>query len=630
MPDFDDNIIAAIQEALAARGGSLTVGQLPTGARQGMESTPVFTVEVGRTRSELFSLDAVLEHLRSLGIAVGLNESRNLIAIVDANGTHVWDDGGPLFRQYRNPELNRVGPTPPEGWEASGIDWLDLFWYDAEGWFFDDERFNKVNTLRLQETGVFEPPEGQQERLIQTHTDQGWSTDVWGVPDPNGNFEGEDGQRYMVTALTAPTAVQAPQQSIQDMINRALSQVTDLSDGDDPNLQRARALFDFNEQLELRKLDFNESQTRLETALQIVQSPSDYMTLVALYTGALERDDPARVGERIAPLAPILQTLAQQFFLDIPGINEVPPFEPAGDYYNMSYEAEDDEKKRGDPPAPVVGEDGEQPKPIVRESEKELSPVMQARTELGTISPDVVEQIKSPGYVPPPLSGEDVEQPKPILSPVMQARTELGTISPDVVEQIKAGTVEPEPLLGETTPRMASVTQPKVGSLEDLISKATDPRLKTKLQAQLAEQQGQTFHEGGTVPGVEGQNVLANLQAGETVLTPEQMELLLKQAGYIGPTFGTDDIPGGLQGLPSFLNRPRMRSLSELTGGALRPRSLQTQRRQSPTQRMLSTELAKSFGVPEQDFSEEEQRATSIGGPSRSRIRFRPMASISR
>ena len=101
------------------------------------------------------------------------------------------------------------------------------------------------------------------------------------------------------------------------MIAQALGKVDDWSatDGEDfLSLQRAKRLFDFKNQ--------PTDAERLRLAMDIAQSPSDYMTLVGLYTGAVSRESPARMGERVAPLMPYLQQLAQKFFLDVPGINE--------------------------------------------------------------------------------------------------------------------------------------------------------------------------------------------------------------------------------------------------------------------------------------------------------------------
>ena len=94
--------------------------------------------------------------------------------------------------------------------------------------------------------------------------------------------------------------------SLDDLIAQALGQVDNWSDRDDPNLQKAQRLFDFKKQ--------PTDSERLRLALDIAQSPSDYMTLVGLYTGAVSRESPARVGEKVAPLMPYLQQMAQRFF----------------------------------------------------------------------------------------------------------------------------------------------------------------------------------------------------------------------------------------------------------------------------------------------------------------------------
>jgi len=97
--------------------------------------------------------------------------------------------------------------------------------------------------------------------------------------------------------------------SLDDLIAQALGQVDNWSatEGlDYKNLQKAQRLFDFKKQ--------PTDSERLRLALDIAQSPSDYMTLVGLYTGAISRESPARVGEKVAPLMPYLQQMAQRFF----------------------------------------------------------------------------------------------------------------------------------------------------------------------------------------------------------------------------------------------------------------------------------------------------------------------------
>lgn len=148
------------------------------------------------------------------------------------------------------------------------------------------------------------------EVFLGTVDDGGWRIDQYGYIDP-------DTGSTVVTRRQSREPIRDPILSMDDMIAQALGKVDDWSDLSDPNLQRAQSLFDFKRQ--------PTDAERLRLAMDIAQSPSDYMTLVGLYTGAVSRESPARAGERMAPLAPYLQQMAQKFFLDVPGINEMAP-----------------------------------------------------------------------------------------------------------------------------------------------------------------------------------------------------------------------------------------------------------------------------------------------------------------
>ena len=193
--------------------------------------------------------------------------------------------------------LNIEGP-PPEWWRQTGMaQWppmrvLDEYGtesidYDAIWSAYD--RFGK--------------PKPQDERFLGMVDEDGWQFDQYGYTDVDGT-----------PVITRRTPRPGGDMNIDQRISRLLSQVEDIGDPNDENLQRAQAFFDFKNQP--TKAD------RLQTALQIAQSPSDYMTLVGLYTGALKMEDPIGYGERIAPLAPFLQGVARQFFMDVPGITE--------------------------------------------------------------------------------------------------------------------------------------------------------------------------------------------------------------------------------------------------------------------------------------------------------------------
>ncbi|MDZ4248642.1 MAG: hypothetical protein U0990_00940 [Candidatus Nanopelagicales bacterium] len=447
------------------------------------------------------------------------------------------------------------------------------------------------------------------EQFLGTVEDGGWQIDQYGYTDANG--------QQVITARQARQPIKDPILSIDEMIAQALKGVPDLNDLTDPNLMRATALRDFK----LKPTD----QERLQLAMQIAQTPSDYLTLAALYTGAIERETPARVGERVAPLMPFLQQLAQKFFLDIPGINEVPPFVPP--------EAVAPEAPAAElpPPTKTGAATGRLP---AAPGERVLSPALQAlkeeRLKEGVIPQDIVEQIKAGTFTPTPLPGETPAVPEtlpsfttPTLSPLMQERQQMGTISPDVVAQIKAGTFMPTPLPGEEQP--SPNPTPIRGSTEWLIGQTSDPRLKQKLQQQLDAQKNKetipSFQQGGMVPGMLGFPQMIQAEGGEMVLPndPNRRRELLQQSGILGDVFRPQQ-----QELGTFLTQPAKTQIPSLIGGGFRFRSAQTRRNMTPTQRALFEAGIQSFGIPWADFAQQEQMATGVGGGSFPSLHFRP------
>lgn len=541
--------------------------------------------------------------------------------------------------------------------------------------------------------------QGPTEQFLGTVEEGGWQIDQYGYTDAQG--------KTVITARQPRAPIKDPILSIDDMIAQALSKVTDLNALDDPGVQKAQALYDFKTQVERRQLNHTIAMDRLDKALQIAQSPSDYLTLVALYTGALERDNPALVGERIAPLAQILQQQAMAFFLDIPGINTVPPYTPPVAPPVMPPQTALDVEKAADqqgiirPPTDI--EEGiETPlKPTAPLTPQQITGLEAGPYNDATPTLDIQpgetweEWLQRTGKADPfapsaqtPLTEVQAElSDDELLQKFYPELVQMGSMDPRLREKliaeargITAPVVEPsgvrfgetpgvsnrpegwwfdsesgqwEPPVETGTPMTAAVAEPSsLGKpptvMQSVAAAKQSPAIPSGVQRveagpqlpgnepstlgtvgkflqSLADEEDKKknrnipeFQTGGIVPGYPGQQQLASVEGGEAVLTPQQTKALLGQTGLFGPTY---QVPP--QQLPEFLRRPRTTSLSQLTGGALRPRSLQTIRNQSPTARALTIELAKSFGVPKEDYLEEERLATSIGGPRRM-TRFAP------
>ena len=132
------------------------------------------------------------------------------------------------------------------------------------------------------------------------------------------------------------------------------------------------------------------------------------------------------------------------------------------------------------------------------------------------------------------------------------------------------------------------------------------------------ETREQEYHEGGIVGGMPNVPQSVSLMPGEMVLTEEAGKELLRLAGLTGKTWKPP-----LQQMPQALTRP---ATTQIAGQLMnvRPRSLQTVRRMTPTQRSLYKPMIESFGVPFEDFSYQEQQIQNIGGPRRQTASFRP------
>ena len=668
------------------------------------------------------------------------------------NGTHyvVYSPNGSEEGTYSAEDFIAMveglqGETPSTA-SGGAYPWWDQSKYgafpqtmDVEGYMRPD--FNTA--IRIVEFVDSQSPQpgDKTERVLHEGVEEGGVVfDVMGYLDAAGN--------EVITRRTAQYRTKEPINSIDDMIREALVTANNPSNVDDPGIIKAQALFEFKNQINNRQINHTIAMDKLSKALEIAQSPSDYMTLVGLYTGVLEQEDPARVGERIAPLAPLLQEMAHKFFLDIPGINEepdsaiidhdadraeeytagdgggggiptgedttpgkVPATEVTPTLQSIADEKNTQEMK--DTAAALKAEEIAQRRKVMGlSSDLDDSTYLDPNASLqdlmdylgveGMNRLNVVGDIdRLPSYSKllrevtgnDPLTGYGSStegSPPPTQSYIDEEYSGFNAINPDSDSAVfstqyphsqaaqiipdrevipHAGpsygsrlqarinelaqtqqtqqTQQPQPDIDElysgisTVQQRAPVTSTSYTPSRQVqlaqIANALPPKESIKENENWGDYVRRTgikdpfaetpsFDKGGWVPGRLGtpQNIIAH--AGEAIVTRPQVAAIegaLDQRGLFGDVYRPS-----ADALPDFLKRPRRVSLSQLTGGALRPRSLQTIRNQSPTQRTLMTELAKGFGVPANDFLEEEQFATKIGGSQPRTARFGGMSTI--
>lgn len=493
--------------------------------------------------------------------------------------------------------------------------------------------------------------EGLQDRFLGFVDESGWRIAQFGTIDP------QTGEKT-ITSLQPLQPIEEPILSLDQMISQALTQADDLSDVSDPNVQRAQALFNFKTQ--------PTSEERLQLALQIAQSPSDYLTLTALYTGELERESPARFGEKVAPLMPFLQQLAQQFFLDVPGITRPETVKPEvaispaaqrrQDYLrrvNPALAARFTPSTYTPPKAEGTQEEFDQglaesvaeipgvnvPRVAVEERAGRLVPVIlppeglpeaeEPRTQVLTPM-DVGEEVPfgsvSPskatgqlgGKVTIPVSqgdGQGVQIPTKVLSN-FEGKVPLGT------EQVPSTSISGTKPKGSLAPSVVlppmDIEGGEVSPDSDVVKIATEA---FKALSKTRRKTLPTFQQGGVVPGPTGLPRLISAEGGEMVLPndPEERRRLLERSGILGDVFRPP-----ARKIGEFLSQPATTQIPSLIGGGFRFRSAQTQRRMLPTQRRLFEAGIESFGIPVEDFLQQEQMATAIGTPRLASLKFRP------
>jgi hypothetical protein len=439
-----------------------------------------------------------------------------------------------------------------------------------------DAYFAILGEERLRLQGIKE-----EERFRGTREEKGWMIDEW--EDASGNL-----------TRTQARQIQDPKQSLDNLIALALGEVDNWSatEGIDyDNIQRARALFDFKNQ--------PTDAERLRMAMDIAQSPSDYMTLVAMYTGAISSEG---VGGKVAPLMPYLQQMAQKFFLDIPGINEITPKEDGRD---MGVEF-----PWNQPPGPIDGGTEVSPGQIV-------SPIGG-----GT-------EVPPAGFMVTP-SGRLYNPTTPMWEPLEEFHQRTGE-DPTVWEPLKEFEQFPDvvsPAGDVVSPAAFRAKEEKTygGSRTgfDLPwdqSPEADSDARGEFRAQEKEQYGiPSFQYGGIVPGKMGEPQLIRAEGGEIVI-PNAV-----RSPYTKSLFGGTFTPRR-ETFGRFLTSPakvQIPSMPTVQAAQFRFRSPQTIRRMTPMQRSLfQASTQPMFGVPYEDWRMQERLATGAGGAGRPRAQFR-------
>ena len=575
------------------------------------------------------------------GVPVKELEEGQAHSYVKDNIRYVWNHGTGSY------DAGQVEFPLPEGQEEfRSVNGMEQQWNPSTGRFENTGRerfplpagqdeFREMYGMIQQwnpASGIYETvtdaptPAQPVERLLGSYTDGGWIIDQYGFIDPN---TGEQ----VITEQSEREPIRDPILSLEEMYAQSLAEAATL-DMSDPNYARAQALWDFRNQ--------PTSQERLQMALNIAQSPSDYMTLVGLYTGELARENPATVGQRVAPLAPMLQQLAKKFFLNVPGINEdkltplpanVTPMKTG-----VTGQAVSDTERQDT--GQVVGGARQPTSATPQQTDYIPTPEsIQAYKEAyeSTDPNKMIRMIEAAGgmeniqnistlHDAAMVAGRNVSQHvdttfgrQPFVAqqgPIAEDRERIPPVSrpvslqPGPIGEVRDVALQPGPI-GETleTKRLDVIN--KLATALD--HSTSNPWEKTEAK------RDEEFHEGGVVGGVPGQRRTIDVLAGETVLTQPQITKLLSMAGITGQTWQPQQ--GNQFGA---LTRPATTQIpGQLIGGA-RPRSLQTMRQMSPTQQRLYKPLVESFGVPYEDYEWQESQISDIGGSRRQRASFRP------
>ena len=499
---------------------------------------------------------------------------------------------------------------------------------------------------RIQAVEPVEPVE----QFLGTVTEGGWEIDQYGHIDPVTSEE-------RITRRQSRQSIKDPILSLDDMIADALGKVDDWSDTDDPNLQRAQRLFDFKNQ--------PTDEDRLRLAMDIAQSPSDYMTLVGLYTGAVSS---AGVGGKVAPLMPYLQQMAQKFFLDIPGINEMlPPEVPEPDIVDVS-------------PVPTVSPEldieefgalqgGEFEGSIVTPSGRLYNPTTGVWEDVDAFEQrtgqDVLRYQDPSREIPPlrtPTEEEELGVPTytgnrfvvPKTLPVSQEmyseamgqltdalpgtvyRPYESAVAIDIPEEISSQM--PTPFDAEGASRLEAGLPYRQGRWTG----GTMAEWNAMSQAERdAIRGGAEWAEGTTfVPTAEWRpdvdpysapiTAPTSIRDGSSSSRTDGSEMVIPndvRSTYTESLFGPTFTPRR-ETLGKFLTRPgtkgQIPSMPAVQAAQFRFRSPQTIRNMTPLQRSLfQASMQPMFGIPYEDWRMQERLATDVGGTGRPSIKFR-------
>ena len=335
------------------------------------------------------------------------------------------------------------------------------------------------------------------------------------------------------------------------------------------------------------------SQARLDAALAIAQSPSDFFTLQALLTGRMPPADAGGEFGRIAPLDPILQRAADEFFGPIGG-----PPTPTGPV--VPSDGVITPPTDGAPLTPIVPGDGQPTGPVEDPRLAALDPAERAAVVAN--APGLTQQVRTGitqeqfDAMPDPANEEEAAKKRAGL-PYQTIHGFNFVPTPDFeVSPAPDGT---PPILGpgegfeeeEAEGTVAALAALGAGARPTALSRlgATSPRPHTTTGASRAL----ASDGAGITTGAMGQGQLFRLGGGESVsnfLTAPQ----------------TRQFPGILseQGKTDF---PRFRSQH-------------TQRRQGPIGRGLFEGQLRTLGIPPEAFREQELAATGGGAPRRGRL----------
>ena len=503
---------------------------------------------------------------------------------------------------------------------------------------------------RIQAVEPVEPVE----QFLGTVTEGGWDIDQHGYIDP---ITGEE----RITRRQSRQSIKDPILSLDDMIADALGKVDDWSAAEGTedylNLQRAQRLFDFKNQ--------PTDEDRLRLAMDIAQSPSDYMTLVGLYTGAVSS---AGVGGKVAPLMPYLQQMAQKFFLDIPGINEMlPPEVPEPDIVDVS-------------PVPTVSPEldieefgalqgGEFEGSIVTPSGRLYNPTTGVWEDVDAFEQrtgqDVLRYQDPSREIPPlrtPTEEEELGVPTytgnrfvvPKTLPVSQEmyseamgqltdalpgtvyRPYESAVAIDIPEEISSQM--PTPFDAEGASRLEAGLPYRQGRWTG----GTMAEWNAMSQAERdAIRGGAEWAEGTTfVPTAEWRpdvdpysapiTAPTSIRDGSSSSRTDGSEMVIPndvRSTYTESLFGPTFTPRR-ETLGKFLTRPgtkgQIPSMPAVQAAQFRFRSPQTIRNMTPLQRSLfQASMQPMFGIPYEDWRMQERLATDVGGTGRPSIKFR-------